>query len=89
MPAGSTREKEVVMGSVQYRVSAGKGKEAVDGPDDADTVITIAASDATMDPSVAYMRGKLKAEGSTGALIAELASGNAKKTIARLSAQLA
>lgn len=77
------------MGTVQYRVSAGKGKEVVDGPEGADTVITIAASDAAMDPSVAYMRGKLKAEGSTGALISELVSGNAKSTIARLAAQLA
>lgn len=76
------------MSKVQYRVSAGKGKEATDGPDDADTVIAIAAADAATDPSVAYMRGKLKVEGSSGALVAELISGNAAKTIARLAAQL-
>ena len=76
------------MSSVQYRVSSGKKNEAVDGPDDAETVITIGVADDAMDPSVAYMRGKLKVEGSSGALFAEFISGNAKATIARLAAQL-
>ena len=48
--------------SVQYRVAFGKKDEAVEGPDDADVVVTIAAADAGLDPSVAFMQGKLKAD---------------------------
>ena len=52
--------------NIQYRVAFGKKDEAVDGPDDAEVVVTIAAADAALDPTVAFMQGKLKSTGSTG-----------------------
>ena len=38
--------------TIQFRLVMGKGDERVFGPDDADTVATIAKADATMDLSV-------------------------------------
>lgn len=73
--------------SVQYRVVFGKQDEAVEGPDDADVVITVAAADASLDPSVAFMQGKLKASGSTGALFDVLRSGVAAAAISRLASR--
>ena len=52
--------------SVQYRVVVAKKDERVDGPDDADIVVTVPLDDAAaddFDPTVAFMRGKLKAAG--------------------------
>ena len=46
--------------SVQYRVAFSKKDEAVEGPDDADVVVSIGVADAGLDPSVAYMQGRLK-----------------------------
>ena len=46
--------------TIQFRLVMGKGDERVAGPDDADTVATIAKADATMDLSVAFMKSKLK-----------------------------
>ena len=74
-------------GTVQYRVQFGKGDEAVEGPDDAAVTIRIAAGDCASDPSVAYMRGKLKAEGDTGVLFEELWSGRAETTLSRLASR--
>lgn len=74
-------------GTVQYRVVFGKHDEAVDGPDDADVVITVSAADAVLDPSVAYMQGRLKAVGHTGVLFEALASGEAEATISRLASR--
>ena len=71
--------------AVQYRVSFGKKDEAVEGPDDAALVISIAAADASMDPAVAFMSGRLKADGHTGLLLEELKSGAAAGTIRRLA----
>jgi hypothetical protein len=73
--------------AAQYRVAFGKNDEAVDGPDDASVVITIAAADASLDPTVAFMQGKLKSTGSTGELLAELRSGQAAETISRLASR--
>ena len=73
------------MTSVQYRVVFGKKDEVVEGPDDADVVMTIAAADAGMDPSVAYMRGKLKSTGSTAALFELLKAGNVAEVLGRLA----
>lgn len=73
--------------SVQYRVAFGKSDEAVEGPDDADVVVRVAAKDAGMNPTVAYMSGKLKAEGSTGALFEVLSNGSAAVAIARLASR--
>lgn len=71
--------------TVQYRVAFGKKDEVVEGPDDADLVITVAAEDATTDPTVAFMRGKLKSTGPTGALLDLLKSGAVAPVLARLS----
>ena len=72
------------MSTVQYRVAFGKKDEVVEGPDDADVVVSIAASDVGMEPSVAYMRGKLKATGPTGKLLQLLKSGDAAAVLQRL-----
>ncbi len=73
--------------SIQYRVAFGKNDEAIDGPDGADLVVTIAAADASMDPTVAYMQGKLKSTGSTAALFEVLRNGDATAVISRLASR--
>lgn len=73
--------------TVQFRVSFGKGDEAIDGPDDADVVVRIDAKNASLDPTVAYMSGKLKAEGHTGQLFESLWSGQAAEAISRLASR--
>jgi hypothetical protein len=72
--------------TIQFRVVLGKKDELVDGPDDADVVATIALADATLDPSVAFMLGKLKSTGPTGPLFDALSSGEATRRIAELVA---
>ena len=74
--------------SVQYRVVVAKKYERVDGPDDADAVITVPLVDAAadgFDPTVAYMRGVLKASGHTGTILDVLKSGAAATSIAALA----
>ena len=73
--------------SVQYRVLFKKNDEAVEGPDDADVVVRIDAKHAGTDPTVAYMIGKLKAEGHTGELLRALWSGDAAAAISRLASR--
>ena len=76
--------------SVQYRVVVAKKDERVDGPDDADVVVTVPLVDAAavdFDPTVAYMRGVLKATGHTGVVLDVLKSGAAATAIAALVAQ--
>jgi hypothetical protein len=73
--------------TIQYRVVFGKKDEAIDGPDDATTVVTLAAADAALDPTVAFMRGKLKSTGSTGELLQALADGSAAAAISRLASR--
>jgi hypothetical protein len=70
--------------TIQFRLMMGKGDERVSGPDDADTVATIAKADATMDLSVAFMKSKLKITGATGPLFDALSSGQAATIIAEL-----
>lgn len=72
------------MSGVQFRVVVGKKDERVDGPDDAEVVATIALADATLDPSVAFMLGRLKSTGPTGPLFDALSSGEATRRIAEL-----
>lgn len=74
-------------GTVQYRVAFGKNDEAVEGPDDADVVVTVGAADATLDPSVAFMQGRLKASGHTGVLFDVLRSGAAAEALSRLASR--
>ena len=73
--------------SIQYRVAFKKNDEAVDGPDDADVIVRIDAKNAATDPTVAYMTGKLKAEGHTGELLQALWSGEAEAAISRLASR--
>ncbi len=76
--------------SVQYRVIVAKKDERVEGPDDADAVVTVALADAAaddFDPTVAYMRGQLKVAGRTGVVLDVLKSGAAADVIRRLVAQ--
>jgi hypothetical protein len=73
--------------SVQYRIAFGKNDEAVEGPDAADVVVTMAAADAGIDPTVAFMQGKLKSTGSTAALFDVLRSGEAAAAITRLASR--
>jgi hypothetical protein len=73
--------------SVQYRVVVAKRDERVAGPDDADVVFTVPLVDAAapgFDPTVAYMRGVLKATGDTGVVLDQLKSGAAAAAIAAL-----
>jgi hypothetical protein len=74
-------------GTVQYRVVHGRADVAVDGPDDADLVVTCPAQDAGGDPTVAYMQGRLKAVGHTGVLFRVLASGEAAARLSRLASR--
>jgi putative sterol carrier protein len=77
------------MATVQYRVVVAKKDERIDGPDDADIVVTVPVVDAAapdFDPTVAFMRGKLKAAGDTGEILQFLKSGSAAVAIAALVA---
>jgi len=79
--------------SVQYRVAFSKKDEAIDGPDDADLVITVdaktvqsmAASPGGFDAEVAFMRGSLKSVGSTAELFRLMRSGAVAETMTRLA----
>ena len=62
-------------GTVQYRIVLGKKEQTVVGPDDADVVIVVGQADCGLDPTVAYMQGRLKATGHTGVLFEALRSG--------------
>lgn len=76
--------------SVQYRVVVAKKDERVEGPDDADVVFTVPLAEASaedFDPTVAFMRGKLKASGHTGVVLDALKWGAAGRAIAGLVAQ--
>lgn len=73
------------MSGVQFRVIVGKKDERVDGPDDAEVVATIALADVALDPSVAFMLGRLKSTGPTGPLFDALSSGEATRRISELA----
>jgi hypothetical protein len=74
--------------SVQYRVVVGKKDERVDGPDDAEIVITVPLDvvvETGFDPTVEFMRGRLKAAGHTGRLLELLKSGDAGRALTALA----
>jgi hypothetical protein len=78
------------MPTVQYRLFIAKSNEIVDGPDDADVVITVPLDDVrdpSFEPTVAYMRGRLKTTGSTGAFFDMLRSGEIAAALTRLASQ--
>jgi hypothetical protein len=68
-------------GTVQYRISVGKKQERVIGPEGADVVVTVGIGDLGLDPTEAYMQGKLKATGHTGVLFEALKSGAAAEAL--------
>ena len=79
------------MSTVQYRVAIAKKDERVDGPDDAEVVMSVAVADASaddFDPAVAFMRGKLKATGPSSAVLDALKSGDASRRIRALVAEV-
>jgi hypothetical protein len=76
------------MTRVQYRVIVGKKDEIVDGPADADVIVSVPLVDVQadgFDPAVAYMQGKLKSTGPTGPLLDLLRSGEAAAELSRLA----
>jgi len=73
--------------SIQYRVAYGKNDEAVEGPDDAEVVVTVGVTDASTTPEVAFMLGKLKSTGPTGPLLAAFADGSAAEVLSRLASR--
>lgn len=78
------------MTTVQYRIAVSKTEELVDGPDDADAVVTVpvdVVDAADFDPAVAFMQGRLKSSGSTGALFTALRSGEAAETLRGLASR--
>ena len=65
-----------------------KKDERVDGPDDADVVVTVPVAVARgdgFDATVEFMRGRLKAAGHTGAVLELLKSGEATSALSRLA----
>jgi hypothetical protein len=77
--------------TIQYRVAVAKKDERVEGPDDADVVITVplaVVQAEDFDPAVAYMQGKLKASGHTGRLFDALKSGSAAVALTRIASDL-
>ena len=74
--------------TLQVRVVVAKNDERVDGPDDADVVVTVPLTEATstdFDPTVAYVQGRLKSTGSTGALFDLLRDGSVAAAVSRLA----
>jgi hypothetical protein len=72
--------------SVQYRLMAGKLTTRVEGPDDADIVITVDVQDLATDPAAAFMAGRLKAAGHTGRFFELLRSGEVATALAGFAA---
>jgi hypothetical protein len=74
--------------TIQYRIVLGRRDEIVRGPDDAELVITVNRDDVGLDPTVAYMQGRLKAAGHTGLLFDALRSGEVARGLAAHAASL-
>ena len=74
--------------SIQYRVAKSKKEEVVDGPDDAEVVVSIAVADLELGANVAYMRGKLKATGHAGILLRALANGEIDRGLSAIASRL-
>jgi hypothetical protein len=73
--------------TVQYRVVVTKKDERILGPDDADVVMAVPLAEVRaegFDPTVAYMRGVLKATGPSRVVFDVLRSGEAAAAFASL-----
>jgi hypothetical protein len=76
--------------TVQYRVVVGRKDERVEGPDGADVVITVPVDVARadgFDATVEFMRGRLKAAGHSGAVLAALKSGEPTQRLSELASR--
>jgi hypothetical protein len=76
--------------TVQYRVVVGKKEELVEGPDDAELVLTVPVDVVRadgFDATVAFMQGRLKSAGPTGPLLDLLRSGQAAAELTKLAAR--
>ena len=73
---------------MQIHIVLGRRDEIVRGPADADLVITVNRADVGLDPTVAYMQGRLKAAGHTGLLFEALRSGAVARELAAHAASL-
>jgi len=72
--------------TVRYVVAVSKKEELSEGPPDATVTITVSIDDAlSLDPTTAFMLGRLKTQGSTGALFRALRSGEATTTLRRIA----
>jgi hypothetical protein len=72
----------------QYRLLLGKKDERVEGPDDADVVVSVPLEEvvaAGFDATVAYMQGRLKSAGPTGPFLGRLRSGEIDRELTRLA----
>ena len=77
--------------TVQYRIVVAKKDERSEGPDDADITMAVpvaVALDEGFDATVEFMRGRLKAVGHSGEVLALLKSGEATKALSRLASSL-
>jgi len=74
--------------TMQFHIVLGRRDEIVRGPGDADLVITLNRADVGLDPTVAYMQGRLKAAGNTGLLFDALRSGAVARDLAAHAASL-
>lgn len=81
----AAKKKSIAKFTAQYRVKVSKAEERVVGPDDADAIFSCALADALADPTAAYVQGKLKATGHTGAILGELMNGNAARELSALA----
>jgi hypothetical protein len=76
--------------TVQYRLVIGKKEELVEGPDDAELVLTVPADVVRaddFDATVAFMQGRLKSAGPTGPLLDLLRSGQAAAELTKIAAR--
>lgn len=72
--------------TVRYCIVVSKKDEVCEGPEDAAVTITVALDDAlNLDPTTAFMLGRLKTQGSTGALFRALRNGEVATTLRRIA----
>ena len=77
------------MSSVQFRVEVTRKDVRTDGPDDAAVTVSAplaVAAEPGFDATVEFMRGRVKATGHTGEVLAALKSGAATAALTALAA---